>query len=414
MFDRLGILLGLLLLTTHSSAPAADWPQWRGISRDGSVPPASTPWPDSLGDDALQELWKLDLAPSYSTPIVKGDRVFVTETREAKYEVVQALDRATGRQIWEASWEGALTVPFFAASNGSWIRSTPACDDEHLYVAGMVDVLVCLSQADGREKWRVDFVKEFGAPQPAFGFVSSPLILGDAIYVQAGGGFCKLNKQTGEVVWKVLDDGGGMWGSAFSSPYAAVIADQLQILVQTRTNLAGVDPETGKVLWSVEIPAFRGMNIVTPAVYKDAVLTSTYGGKTLLTRPVRNGEEWTTENVWTNKLQGYMSTPIIRGNHAFLHLKNQRFACVDLDKGEETWITKPYGGYWSLVVQGDRLLALDERGDLLLIALDSEEFRLLDSRHISDDSTWAHLVVVDDEVFVRSLKGLKAYRWKAQ
>ena len=59
-----------------------------------------------------------------------------------KDEVVTAFDRQTGEQVWQVRWPGAMKVPFFAASNGSWIRATPAFDGERLYVAGMRDVLI--------------------------------------------------------------------------------------------------------------------------------------------------------------------------------------------------------------------------------------------------------------------------------
>lgn len=80
-----------------------------------------------------------------------------------------------------------MSVPFFARSNGDWIRATPALDGDTLYVAGMRDVLVALNITDGSERWRLDFVKRFGSDLPTFGFVSSPLIDGDSVYVQAGG-----------------------------------------------------------------------------------------------------------------------------------------------------------------------------------------------------------------------------------
>ena len=110
-------------------------------------------------------------------------------------------------------------------------------------------------------------------------------------------------------------------------------------------------------------------------------------------------------------MQGYMSSPVVIGDFVYLHLRNQRFACIDLKTGKERWITTPFGKYWSMVVQDDRILALDERGDLLLIRANPEKFELLDSRHISDDPTWAHLAVRDNEVFVRTLKSQIVFQW---
>ena len=152
--------------------------------------------------------------------------MFVTGTAEMKNEVVLALDRKSGKELWRAEWPGAMLVPFFAWSNGSWIRSTPCFDGESLFVAGMRDVLVSLDAKTGKEKWRVDFVKEFESPLPAFGFVSSPLLEGDSLYVQAGASFVKLDKKTGKVIWRALKDEGGMMDSAFSSPVMATLAGQ--------------------------------------------------------------------------------------------------------------------------------------------------------------------------------------------
>ena len=125
-------------------------------------------------------------------------------------------------------------MPFFAKANGDWIRSTPAVAGERLFVAGMRDVLVCLDTRDGKQLWRKDFVKQLGTPLPNFGFVCSPLVDGMAVYVQAGASLIKLDKTTGEILWRSLKDEGGMGGSAFSSPIITTLAGERQLVVQTR------------------------------------------------------------------------------------------------------------------------------------------------------------------------------------
>ena len=84
---------------------------------------------------------------------------------------------------------------------------------------------------------------------------------------------------------------------------------------------------------------------------------------------------------------------------------------LNLETGEIAWTTKPYGKYWSMVASGDKLLALDERGELLLIQADADEFKLLGTCDVGDN-TWAHLAVRGNEVFIRQLRSLTAYRWK--
>lgn len=385
------------------------WNQWRGPTRDGLLPGAN--WPSALTEKNLTQVWRVELDSSYSGPIVSESAVFATGTAERKTEVVTALDRATGKELWRVEWPGALSVPFFAASNGSWIRATPAFDGDSLFVAGIRDVLVSLDAKTGNERWRVDFVKEFKSPLPSFGFVSSPLVDGDFIYVQAGASLVKLEKQTGKIVWRVLKDDGGMMGSAFSSPVLATLAGQRQLLVQTREKLVGVDPTTGDVFWEHKVPSFRGMNILTPVVFGDAIFTSSYQNKSWLYDVVNSGGSYKVAEKWSNKAQGYMSTPVVIDGHAYLHLQNQRFTCINLANGEQTWTSKPYGKYSSLVAQKDLILALDQKGDLLLLKANPKEFELLGQQKVSEQDTWAHLGVCGEEVFVRELKALSVYRW---
>ena len=166
------LVIAINFLAIHTKAEPSIWPQWRGPNRDGQI--SGVTWPDKLDTNHLREVWRVELGPSYSGPIVGADQVFTTETKDKKYEIVAAFDRSTGKQLWRAQWEGALSVPFFAKSNGDWVRSTPALDGDRLYVAGMRDVLVCLDARGGKEVWRKDFVKELKTPLPDFGFTCQP------------------------------------------------------------------------------------------------------------------------------------------------------------------------------------------------------------------------------------------------
>ncbi len=410
------LVVGSLLWIATGPAAAGndpaqdDWPQWRGPTRDAKVT-TTRPWPSTLENS--RERWRVPLGPSYSGPIVWGNRIFVTETKNKETEAVRALDRTTGSELWKASWTGAISVPFFAKSNGSWIRSTPACDGESLFVAGIRDVLVCLDVATGAKRWEFDFPERLGTAIPAFGCVSSPLLVGEFVFVQAGGGFAKLHKRTGELIWHVLDGGEGM-DSAFSSPILAKVSDSTQFLVQMRDELAGVRPADGHVLWRQKVPAYRGMNILTPTVHGNGILTSTYKNKTFFYSLTNQGGSFTSHETWKSSAQGYMSSPVVIGEHVYLHLGNGRFCCIDLRDGQETWRSKPFGKYWSMAVSGNRILALDERGQLLLIEANPDEFRLLDRKSVSDEECWAHIAVSGADVLVRDLAGLTLFDWQPQ
>ena len=387
---------------------ADDWTQWRGQNRDGV---ANISWPDTLSVEKLVEERTIELQPSYSGPIVVGDRVFVTETQDRKNEVVKAIRLSDGKQLWSTMWEGAMKVPFFASANGSWIRSTPAWDDGRLFVGGIKDVLVCLDGETGAVIWKRDFPGDSGSSVPSFGFASSPLVDGDHVYVQGGGCFQKLDKETGETVWKSLDDGGGMYGSAFSSPRIATLAGKRQAVVLTRTTLNGVDLDNGAKLWSQEIPAFRGMNIVTPTIVGDGVFLSTYRNTSQFFEITKSGDSFAITEKWKSPQKAYMSTPVAVDGYAYLRLENNRFCCMDLKTGETKWRTKPYGKYASLIAAGDKIMALDERGDLILFKANPEKFEVVDSRKVADDS-WAHLAATTERLFVRDLNALKILRWK--
>ncbi len=405
------LLVGLILQTTLSAAPADNvWTQWRGPTRDGLV--VSTNWPERLDEKTLQQKWRLELGPSYSGPIVTPDRVFTTETRDGKFEIVRALDRSTGKELWKAEWSGSMKVPFFARSNGDWIRSTPAWDGQSLYVGGMRDVLVCLDGQTGVERWRRNFPEELGTEVPTFGFVCSPLVDGDALYVQAGGGVVRLDKESGKTRWRSMVDGGGMDGSAFSSPVLANLAGKRQLVVQSRTHLTGLDPEDGKELWTTAVEAFRGMNILTPTIVSsNRVFTSTYGGKTVAFDISNSDGRFGAVPAWTFKAQGYMTSPILLDGHAYLHLRSQRALCIDVANGTEKWTSSQgFGKYWSMVANKERILALDERGILFLIRANPEKFEVIAERKVADD-TWAHLAVAGGQLFIRELRALAVYDW---
>ena len=389
----------------------SSWAQWRGEARDGSLGGLSLP--ASLDEAALARGWSVSLGESYSGPVVLGDRVFVTETIDKQLERVRALRRTDGSEIWQTEWQGAVSVPFFARRNGSWIRATPAVSDEHLYVAGMEDVLVALDTATGAIRWKLDFPAMWGVSEPTFGFVCSPLLDGDHLYVAVGGAFVKLARHSGEIVWKTLEDGGGMMGGSFSSPIIGALDGETYVVVQTREELAGVDRATGEVLWRREIPSFRGMNILTPTLFGESVFTSNYKGRSYLFTIEKGAEGRTVEQVWENKAAAYMSTPVVIDGHAYMHLQNNRIACLDLETGEERWRSgESYGDYWSMVHSNDQILALDSDGMLYAIEASPDSLRITDRREVAEASTWAHLAVVEGQLFVRALNSLTSFTWR--
>ncbi len=385
---------------------ADNWPSWRGPNRDGKC---SSKLPEKISQ--LQPVWNVKLGDSYSGPIISGKNVLVTESLNKKNETLVALDRATGNQVWKKEWQGAMSVPFFASSNGDWIRSTPATDGKRIVVGGMRDVVACFDAETGNEQWRVDFNKDLKIDLPSFGLVCSPLIDGEFVYVQAGGGIRQIRLADGQLGWLAMKESGGMMGGAFSSPVIAELNGTRQLVAATRDAMVGIELTSGKELWQRPIQTFRGMNILTPTIFGQQIFTSSYGGKSqAISVKAESATGWSTDLAWEGKSEAYMSSPIVVGDYAYLHLKNQRVCCIDLKDGSEKWRTQPYGKYWSMVTDCVRILALDESGKLYLLAANPEKFDLLDQLQVSDEPCWAHLAVVDDEMFVRFQHGLKMYK----
>ena len=408
--SSLFLLLVGLSPAQQNQVDSMNWPQWRGPNRDGFLP-KDAPWPAKISEGSLTQSWRLELGKGYPGPIVSDQLVFTIESMENQ-ESVKAFDRKSGKLAWSIEWEGKMKVPFFAAKNGSWVRSTPAFDGENLFVCGMRDVLHSIHAKTGKINWKVDFVERYDTPLPAFGMVCSPLIEGDHLYIQAGSGFVKLDKKTGKSIWRTLTDKGGMFGSAFSSPVIKEINGVKQLVVQTRTDLAGVDPQSGKKLWSKPIKAFRGMNILTPTILDNQIFTSSYGGKSLMLDIQKTGDKQSVQLAWENKQEGYMSGPIMIDGFCYIHLKKQRITCLDIKNGETKWISsESFGKYMSMVSNGKEILALDESGILYLIKPSPEKFIILEKRTISESPTWAHLALSGNQLFVRELEALACYSW---
>jgi outer membrane protein assembly factor BamB len=400
----------LLILTLPVLADdRPTWPQWRGPARDcATTGPA---FPDKL--DSLKQVWRVELGPSYSGPIVLTDRVIVTESPDDKTEMVRALDRDTGKELWKIQWKGGQQVIQEAKPRGEAIRATPASDGKVVYVGGMHDLLVCLDVADGKERWRIDFVNEYKAPQPDMGMASSPQIDGDSIYTLAAAGIVRVNAKTGKVDWRTLTDDPKREGGATSSVMVATVAGRKMVVALNRATLALLDPESGKVLWKQAVPAYRNTSTITPVLLDDAgIFISMFSGRTMRFDVSAEGDKVSARRKWDLSQVAYMSTPVRIEDHLYAHLQSQRVVCIEAKTGRVKWTSDQlFGEYWSMATRGERILALDQKGVLYLLNANPKKFDLLDQRKVGDAETWGHLAVCGDEVFVRDMKGLTAYRW---
>src|SRR5881628_1489831 len=160
--------ISLLLLSLVSvRADAADWPQWRGASRDARATDFKAPktWPKEL-----MQKWKVTVGEGVATPALVGDKLYVFSRQEGN-EVTRCLDAATGKELWQEKYEaGGATGP---AAGFSGPRSSPTVADGKVVTLGVRGMLSCFEAATGKTLWRKDDFQAW----PKFYPSSSPLIV---------------------------------------------------------------------------------------------------------------------------------------------------------------------------------------------------------------------------------------------
>ena len=127
----------------HSAANAVDWPQWRGVNRDGVSTEKISP--ASWGKDGPKQLWKKGVGTGVSSVAVRGGRLY-TMGNNGGMDVVYCLDAATGAEIWKHTYPQPLDPRQFEGGPGG----TPTVDGDRVYTLSHEGDLFCLS-ADKRQ-----------------------------------------------------------------------------------------------------------------------------------------------------------------------------------------------------------------------------------------------------------------------
>ena len=235
-------LLGLFRGAADRLAQATDWPQFRGL-RGSAVDLSAQPIPVEVGPDQNQ-LWKTPLPPGHSSPVLWGNRIFVTAVREQKLLTI-GLDRETGKVQWEseAPYERLESIHRI----GSFAQSTPCADADGVYSFFGSSGLYCHDHS-GKLLWSKPmgpFVNDFGA-------ASSPILAGDRLILcqdhDLDSFLLCVHRKTGEVIWKT-ERTDFLRNSC--TPILWNNEGRLQIVVAATLRVAGYDLETGKEAWTV-------------------------------------------------------------------------------------------------------------------------------------------------------------------
>lgn len=397
-------------------SPAADWPQWRGPNRDGVAPAAQLPtkWPA----EPPPAKWKAAVGIGYSGPAIAGGKVFIMGRVEGN-ERCLCFDADTGKELWKVEYPEAFTPPDPSAGKGP--SSTPAVDGDRVYMFGLGGMLHCLDTQTGKMLWKHNCQKEYWGVKkmllgvdawfPPCGAASSPLVDGNTVILSVGGmkagAFTGFDRNTGEIVWKALDDRG-----SYASPVIASPGGVKQVIGFTGTRMVGLRHADHQLLWEVPFKALFEQTIITPVVWKDLVIVAGEGRATTAVRVKETGGKVTTETAWkSDDLKAYLTTPVVFADHLLgFDTRTNRLACVSLDTGEAAW-TSPRvpGKYHSLVLAGDVVLCLNSEGELFVFKATPKECIEVVKWKVADKGTWAHLAVAGNRLFVKDKEHLYCY-----
>lgn len=361
-------LLGLLV-ASGLCIRAADWPQWLGPSRDGTTAETVT-W----ADGEPRRIWKFTAGRGFAGPAVSGGRAYLFHRRENS-EVLTVVEAGTGKILWETAHPTAYEDDF-GFDDGP--RSTPTVAEGRVFTLGANGLLVARDAKDGRTVWQFDIRSQVGAEKGFFGFACSPLVVGDAVFLNLGGtsgaGVAALETATGKVRWRRTDHEAG-----YASPVPGMSGGKGTVLFFTREGLVAADVADGNERfafpWRARMSA--SVNAASPLVKgSETFLTASYGtGAVLLDcagdRP---------RTVWTDDetLSAHYATPVRAGEFLYgFHGRQEQgpaLRCVEWKTGKVRWSEDRFGA-GTLIAAGDRLLILRETGELLVAAAESQAFR---------------------------------------
>ena len=400
------LVVGVLL--SAASSNVWDWPQWRGPDRDATTKAshASQVWPAEL-----TQRWRSRLGAGQSSPVVSGDTVFLFSREEDK-ETARAVDLRTGKERWRQGYPAAYSVYPGAASYGSGPKSTPVLYDGRLFTLGISGILTGFDAKDGRIVWQKSFAGRFKATAPPFGTSMSPLVVGGLLIVHAGGheggALIAFDPATGAEKWALEGD-----GPSYSSPIVTSFAGQEQLVIQVHRKILGVDPASGRALWSIPFVTPCDQNIVTPLRAGDLIVVSSQDTGTQGIRVTRKGSEWVPQVAWhTQEVSMYMSSPVLVGGRVIglSHRKRGQYFALEPATGTVEWKSEPgQGENAAFVLAEGALLILQGDGTLLVLRQDGAAFSTIHRYRVAEGATFAHPVPTELGIVVRDENGLSLY-----
>ena len=384
----LAATLAALITTVGATAMHADdWPEFRGQGRLGVW--HETGILDTFPEDGLEVRWRTPLQHGFAGPAVANGRVFVTDFERTQglvgTERILCLDEATGEILWTESWE----ANYAGISWDEGPRATPTVDCDQVYAVGASGILTALCVETGEVLWRTDFVDDYGAEVPQWGFSSAPLVDRNRVITLVGGQpdakVVAFDRTTGAEVWRALSSVES--GPGVGQPIILEAGGVRQLIIWHPLAVSSLEPETGDAYWEQPFEVGADMTVATPVRRESDLFVTTFydgplmlgldndrPGATLRWRGSSNSE------ILTDGLHAVIGTPIIQGDHIYGFGSYGQLRCLVAATGERVWETQEATGErarWvsAFIVQHEDLVFINnDRGDLIIARLSPEGY----------------------------------------
>ena len=386
---------------TAAQRSPQDYPQWRGLNRDGAASAFAEPssWPE-----ALTRRWKVDVGVGYATPLVISDAVY-TFTRRNETEVMTALEAATGKERWHTSYAAPYAPDTPAAAHGVGPKATPLFHNGRLYTLGITGIVSAFDAATGKLAWQTPAAPE----HPSYGTAVSPVGDKDLVIVHPGnhGPLTAFDANSGAVRWAGTDRG------AYASPIIIELGGIRQVVTMTQDSVLGVSLSDGAKLWEYPWQSRSTPSAITPIVYEETLIVSSQAMGVTALKPARRGGKWVVEVAWQTKdVSLFLSNPVLVGDTLFGLSEKARgqFFALDAQSGKVLWLGQPrQASNTAIVKAGNLLLLLNDDAELIVARSSRTGFEPLKRYIVADSATWAQPAVSGNRVFVKDVSSLSLW-----
>lgn len=316
-------------------------------------------------------VWRKSIGTGYSAVSVR-DGLAVTAYSDSTSNYLVAFDADTGDPKWRHTI-GPVYLGHYGSQSGP--IATPLITADRVIALGPRGTLFALGLTTGEPIWRVDLVSEHGAIAPFWGFTSSPKRHNDRVIVQMGGtrgnAVAAFDLASGQQTWSALSD-----SVNYQSPILDRLDDSQHLLFLGDTVLAGLDPVTGKVLWSIDHDGRGGAGATSGHPIRTGhgryFIKSGSGGAMVEIRATEEGA-YLAEEAWRSKhLSGTYIYPVYHDGLIFGY--NRRIlTAIDAATGERIWRSREPGDGLPFILNG-HLLIITKEGRLSISPANDEGY----------------------------------------